>query len=149
MKLNKPGYLPGQLLEDGNLYVGVINDGKKTYHLSISQKDQPNQMNWKDAIQFNELLPTIQELNLISANANSLRLQKNDKYYWSSSENNNIYAWAECLSDGSQYFYDKNTTFWVRYVWRYYINNSFNYLKDELNELKNKIKEIENKLNEQ
>jgi len=37
-------------------------------------------------------------------------------YYWSSSEFNNNYAWGQGFSDGYQYLYNKNNTFYVRAV---------------------------------
>ncbi|MDR0706732.1 MAG: DUF1566 domain-containing protein [Treponema sp.] len=53
-------------------------------------------------------LPSKDELNLMYQNLNS-----ND-WYWSSSQSNTYYAWAQNFSSGYQYHYYKNLTYSVR-----------------------------------
>lgn len=143
MKLNKPVYLPGEVLEDGSLYVGVINDNNKIYHLSLEPEDEPKKMHWFDAIT-HERCPTLREMKLISANAFALGLSKNNDSYWSSTEYNNNYAWYERFSDGYQNVNFKNNGYLIRCVRRYIIRD--NTLILELNDLKEKIKTLEKKL---
>lgn len=116
MKLNKPEYMPGQVLEDGSIYVGFMDD----YHLSIEPRDEPNDMTWDDAMKLKGV-PTIAELNLISANAKLIGLSKCESYYWSSSEYGNIYAWIQRFSDGYQDFNVKSYTYRARCVRRHSI----------------------------
>jgi hypothetical protein len=142
MKLNKPTYLPGEALEDGTLYVGVMNDGNRVYHLSIETKDEPKEMTWDEAKKFKGL-PSIQEMNLMFANASALGLDKNEKCYWSATEFNNNYAYYERFSDGYQYNLIKINTFLVRCARRYLITQSFEHLKPEIEELKKRINELE------
>ncbi len=137
MKLNKPEYMPGQVLEDGSIYVGFIGD----YHLSIEPSNAPDLMTWDDAMKLKGL-PTITEMNLISANARSLGLSKCEDYYWSSSETINGLAWIQRFSDGSQSLNTKNNTYRERCVRRHPIVQSFGYLLPELESMKLRIDQL-------
>lgn len=143
MELDKPTYLPGHKLEDGTLYVGVINDGKKIYHISIEPTSESDKMTWEEAVE-TQGLPTARELSLISANAYVLKLNTDSDYYWSSTEYNSSYAWSQRFNDGYQFNYSfKSSNYRVRCVRRHLILQSFDYLKPELESLKKRIKEIE------
>lgn len=141
LKLNNPEYVPGQVLADGSIYVGFI-DG---YHLSIEPKDEPNEMTWHEATKLKGC-PTVRELKLISANYQTLSSMLRSGVYWSSTEYGNNYAWYERFSDGYQSYNGKNTTYLVRCVRRYYVNDNNHELLLEIKQLKTKISEIEERL---
>ena len=145
MKLQKPEYLPGDKLADGTLYVGIISDGKKAYHISIEPQNEPNEMTWYEAVKL-EGGPTLRELKLISANAKILGLGDDNKWYWSSTEYTNNNAYCERFSDGYQGNGNKNLGALMRCVRRYSIIPSFDHLLPELAELKNRIAAIEEKM---
>jgi hypothetical protein len=138
---NKPEYLPGQKLEDGTLYVGVITSNKKTFHLSLEEKEY-GEMTWHEAVKL-EGLPSIYEMNLISANSDTLGLSKESRYCWSSMEVNGNFAWYQRFADGYQGSNYKNNTLLVRCVRRYLIIQPFDNLKLELETIKNRIVETE------
>ena len=77
--------------------------------------------NWEDAKKICEdlgdgwRLPTREELHLMWLNRESI-VSFADGYYWSSSEYNNNYAWGQDFNNGSQYYYNKNNTSYVRAV---------------------------------
>lgn len=142
----KKMWLPGDKLKNGTLYVGIINDGERCYHLSVEPENHPcEEVDWHTARAINGL-PSIQEMNLISANAKALGLDKNNKWYWSSTEYISNYAWYERFSDGYQFYNYKNNTYFIRCVRRYSIIRSFDHLKSEISILKPKLKEIESKI---
>ena len=66
-------------------------------------------------------LPSAKELNQMYINKTTLEgvsgfLPFVNSYYWSSSENDNNNAWIKDFSSGSQYYYPKSSTIFVRAV---------------------------------
>ena len=66
-------------------------------------------------------LPSAKELNQMYVNKTTLEgvsgfLPFVNSYYWSSSENDNNNAWIKDFSSGSQYYYPKSSTIYVRAV---------------------------------
>lgn len=141
MTLEKPKYMPGDILEDGSIYVGVVGG----YHISIEQHAESQKMTWHEAIKLPGC-PTIRELKLISVNAMILGLYKDDNWYWSSSEYINGYAYIERFSDGVQSVNTKNVGCWVRCVRRYPIIQPFDYLIPEFNDIKKRLLDLEKKI---
>jgi len=118
MKLNKPEYMPGQELEDGTLYVGVlVNKKGEHYHLSI-EKESIGPMNWNEAVKL-ESCPNVRELSLISSTAYATGLFLNKNFHWSSTEYLNFFAYWYRFSDGNQSNYQKDHLCFVRCVKRY------------------------------
>ncbi len=137
MRLNKPEYMPGQVLEDGSIYVGFMDD----YHLAIEPSNEPDVMTWDDAMKLKGL-PTIAEMCLISANAKSLGLSECEDYFWSSSENSSTSAWVQRFSDGNQCYNFKLTTYRARCMRRHSTIKSFDYLLPELEAMKLRVAEL-------
>lgn len=141
--------LPGQEI-NGALYVGVmVDEDNRLYELYVEKEDySKHEFTWHEAIKIKGL-PSIQEMNLISANARVLGLDKNDKYYWSSTEYNNFHAWTERFSDGFQSASCKNYGYFVRCVRRVSIIQSFNHSKKKVkSELKKQTELLEKILEE-
>lgn len=61
-------------------------------------------------------LPSKDELDLIYKNLVKTGIVKSDRWHWSSSQNNNKYAWAQRFSNGSQDYYGNDGKFCVRAV---------------------------------
>ena len=135
--------LPGDVLDDGSIYIGILNDGKTLYHLSLEPKCEPKEMTWHEAIKL-EGCPTLREMKMISANAFALGLINDTGWYWSSTESSNGYAWLERFSDGNQFNGIKNNTYLVRCVRRSIIQ-SFDHSAIRIAELEKELAGLKNK----
>ncbi len=118
--------------ELGGYVIEVNSDG--THGLVVAMQDQ-GMSNWyqandllnnaanhdTDGAKFKDWrLPTKRDLNLMYSvyiNGNGARL--NTYYYWSSSEQNDIYAWTQYLFSGAQTNVNKLNTHFVRAVRAY------------------------------
>lgn len=108
--------------------VGVVAAFLNGKTIVISKKDEPEEMNWSEAVEIKRdgwRCPTKTEWLAISDNFEKVNegLERvggeplEDKYYWSSSENDYYYAWYFRPSDGSMsYTYDKSLSLPVRCV---------------------------------
>jgi hypothetical protein len=94
-------------------------------NIEISPKEYERQLNWYDAMMYCELLsidekddwrlPTIDELDYIDNSENDF----DNEFYWSSTEYGGNYAWSQDLSNGGQYYGNKNGSYYVRPVRAY------------------------------
>jgi hypothetical protein len=108
-------HLPGDILEDGTIYIGIFNDGTKCYHISIEPKDEPSEMTWYEASRL-EGCPTKDELQFITSMPEVCKLKRS--YYWSSTESSTTVAWFFDFTDGYMFTYNKTNAFYVRQVRR-------------------------------
>lgn len=131
--------IPGQEI-NGALYVGIMVDkDDNPYELYVEKHDySEKELNWYEAVKIKEV-PSIKEMNLISANSKALGLENNN-YYWSTTDYNNIFAWSEQISNGNQTIFNKNSTVLVRCVKRVYITRPFNNLDTKLPNSKQRVK---------
>ena len=104
-----------------NILKETIGSPIKIGNLEISEKDFPKEMNWDDAIKACQSLgngwrlPNKDELNLLYQNKYKIGGFANDEY-WSSTENNNYYAWNQYFNSGAQSTSTKDTRCDVRAV---------------------------------
>ena len=91
-------------------------------NIEIAPKEYERRLNWNDAKLYCELLtidgkmdwrlPTKDELNEIYNSENDFV----GSYYWSSTEYNGYDAWGQYMSNGSQNYNFKFTSYYVRAV---------------------------------
>jgi len=93
----------------------------KIGNLEIAPNDFPSDMNWQDAKNACEKLgngwrlPSKDELNILYKNKDKIGgFASYD--YWSSTEFDNGFAWYRNFDDGSQSFYNKYDTGYVRAI---------------------------------
>lgn len=113
------------------IYVGKLADinGKNHKHIFVALNDLPEQLTWKQAINFKYndgyKLPDIRELSFIQLYKDAVNSAlkkhdgkpfKEDDWYWSSTEYNYDYAWELGFTSGGRYAYDKGNTGYVRPV---------------------------------
>jgi len=93
---------------------------KQTLEFEVYPEDL-GEHNWEDAKKLCEdlgddwRLPTREELHLMWVNKESIG-GFDAAYYWSSSEANSSLAWDQYFGNGSQDYYNKNYTYYVRAV---------------------------------
>ena len=120
----------GQNLSDGNQfnffkgyssYVRAVRDiikQKPTLSFEIADKSTEKKLTWPEAFAYVESLgdgwrlPTKDELNQIYE-ANNDFIAGN---YWSGTEGNGNLAWRQDMSNGSQFTFGKNSSYYVRAV---------------------------------
>ncbi len=91
-------------------------------NIEISPKEYEKKLNWDDAMMYCQLLviddktdwrlPTKEELDYIYHSKNDFV----GSYYWSSTEDIGSGAWNQNLSNGVQYYYYKDGSYYVRPV---------------------------------
>jgi len=114
---------------NGVEYTPLIKEERKVIPFVLEQilkfevglEDFSILMNWKDAQKACQdlgdgwRLPTKDELNLMYKNKDKVgNFADND--YWSSSEDNDYYAWIQYFSNGKQYAYNEGSRCNVRAV---------------------------------
>ncbi len=99
----------------------IIGTPFKIENLEVAQYDFPEEMTWEDALDAcNKLgegwrVPNRDELNTLYQNMD--KIGGCAKYsYWSSTENGNYRAWFQSFYDGSQDYYGKNYSNYVRAI---------------------------------
>ena len=101
------------------------HETKITREIIIAARDQPEQLNWFDAMERfgpdgtdrDWRLPTRSELSFIHENKEEIGGFE-ASYYWSSTEYTSIYAWYQRFSDGYQNGNSKYDAYAVRCVRR-------------------------------
>ena len=109
---------PGDLMDDGTIFVGVSHTGKKMF---TTAADEPLTMKWERAMDYAAGLdahggykdwrvPRKAELNVLYENRDKGALKGTFNvtgsipagWYWSSAEDGNNYAWTRRFSDGHE-----------------------------------------------
>lgn len=128
-RLSVWGGNPVERAEDRELYAVLRDDKDQGILVTVAdrtievyQKDAPTLMTWHDAVTWCESLgdewrlPTKEELNEMYGSQADIGGFASD-IYWSSSENDNDFAWSQSFYSGNQYYYgNKNFSRRVRAV---------------------------------
>ena len=99
----------------------IIGKTYKIENIEVAEKDFPNQMNWQSAKDACESLgngwrlPTKDELNVLYENKYNIGVFAK-KFYWSSTEYDDVSAWSQNFFDGFYWYNDKAKNYYVRAV---------------------------------
>lgn len=112
----------GDYDKDKGIFAGYLH-GKQVW---VGMNDEPEQMTWDEAMNLEKSgrhVPTIDELTLAYLHKDEINQAlikhggeafKEDDYYWSSSEYNNLSSWILSMGSGYRSNHSLNTNYYER-----------------------------------